>query len=507
MLSQDEVDDIAIDKELVAKEGFGEYMRQAWHVLEKVDCKWGWHNDAMADALQAVASGDIENLLINIPPGFTKSLSAASMFPSWDWINNPWRKYICATYGLDLTLRDARRHKRLVQSEWFQNRWGVGWDYERNKPLRGSLDRPGVYIPNEFSSAAGYFENNKGGYRFSAAVQAGVIGRHGNIIVGDDLVQGQDAKGRSAVTGEAIKKANEFWFDDLETRGLEDVRRILIMQRLHFDDPPSRCRKDGYSCLILPAEYVPSQKCFLHVTGFADPRTEEGELLHPDRFSAAILKKRKERLGDASYEAQFQQNPLPAKGGLFNVDTFKHWGVPGSKYPVLPPLHTMTLTQSWDMNFGEKLEAGSFVVGQVWARIGADHLLIHQVRGRWDVAETCAQLASVSADYKTFEKLVERKAAGPSVVRFLKNKISGFQLIDVSRSKTERVHAILPLFSGGNVFFPHPSIATFDVGAMELELRQFPLGSHDDQVDTLSQYLNENGYDSLSLLEEAMNNI
>jgi len=320
----------------------------------------------------------------------------------------------------------------------------------------------------------------------------------------DDLVKAQDAQGKAAIDAVAIRKANDFWFETMATRGLPEASRVGVMQRLHFEDTASKCIDAGYTVLELPAEFEPSRKCIVEVTGFEDPRTTEGDVLWPAMYGRDELDRRRASMGALAFESQYQQRPTPKGGAIFKAEDFQTWGVPGSRYPVLPRRRDMVLTQSWDMRFGDSQKAeSSFVVGQLWGQINADHLLLDQVRGRWDFVQSCEQLVGLSAAWpEAIEKIVERKANGEAVRSALKDRIPGIVLIDPEGGKDSRAFASQPYFRGKNVFLPPEHLAPWRK-EYEAELLSFPLGRHDDQVDATTQYLVNQGANAIGVFETA----
>src|SRR3954447_1688845 len=108
-----------------ARRSLFEFVVQAWHVLEPstpfVD---GIHVRAICEHLQAITEGRIPNLIINIPPGHAKSLLAAVLWPAWDWINRPQTRWLFASYSASLSVRDSAKCRRVVESPWYQERWG-----------------------------------------------------------------------------------------------------------------------------------------------------------------------------------------------------------------------------------------------------------------------------------------------------------------------------------------------------------------------------------------------
>jgi len=146
----------AIDTAL-AEKSLSQFVRQAWHVLEPAtDFVHGWHIDVICEHLEAVTNGQIKNLIINIPPGCMKSLLTSVMWPVWDWIAHPHRRYLTASYAQSLSTRDALKSRRLIQSEWYQQRWGdcFALTSDQNQKTR--------------------YENNKAGFRVALSVGGAV---------------------------------------------------------------------------------------------------------------------------------------------------------------------------------------------------------------------------------------------------------------------------------------------------------------------------------------------
>src|SRR5512143_851701 len=99
---------------------FAEYV---WPVVEPaIPFIKGWAIGAIAEHLEAVTNGEIRRLLINVPPGFTKSLMTDVFWPAWEWgpQNMPWMRYMCAAYSNHLTERDNMRCRNIVISDRYR---------------------------------------------------------------------------------------------------------------------------------------------------------------------------------------------------------------------------------------------------------------------------------------------------------------------------------------------------------------------------------------------------
>ena len=98
-----------------------EFVRQSWHVVEpSANFVGSWHIEAICEHLEAISSGDIKKLLINIPPRHSKSTIVSVMWPMWEWLTDPAQKFLCASYSGNLSIRDNLKARRLIQSPWYK---------------------------------------------------------------------------------------------------------------------------------------------------------------------------------------------------------------------------------------------------------------------------------------------------------------------------------------------------------------------------------------------------
>src|SRR5450759_2609391 len=271
-----------------ARRSLKAFMMQAWPVLEPatpfVD---GIHVEAICTHLQAVTEGRISNLIINVPPGHAKSLLTGVFWPAWAWIEHPESRWLFSSYREPLAIRDSLKCRRLIESDWYQQRWSSRFQLrdDQNQKQR--------------------FENDRTGYRVVVPMSAGT-GERGDYVVVDDPHSvdqaASDTERQSAV---------EWWNGSMATRlnDLSSGHKIVIMQRLHESDlTGDLLAKGGYDLLCLPAEFEPGRRCATSI-GWSDPRQESGELLWPEKVSRADLDGLKITLGSYRYAAQYQQRP------------------------------------------------------------------------------------------------------------------------------------------------------------------------------------------------------
>jgi len=146
---------------------FKEFVRQAWHILEpSTELSWNWSIDAIIEHLVAVTEGDIQKLVINVPPGSMKSLLTAVLWPMWTWGEvDPASRWLFSSYEATLTIRDSLKCRRLIRSEWYQRRYGHVFQILKEEDNKRK------------------FENNKTGFRQCLTPRGGGTGNRAGYIV------------------------------------------------------------------------------------------------------------------------------------------------------------------------------------------------------------------------------------------------------------------------------------------------------------------------------------
>lgn len=471
----------AFDVEAVRRRGFREFLRRGWPRVEPASLVWNWHLDAISEHLEAVTRREIRHLVINVPPGSSKSTAVSVLYPAWELACDPTRKFICASFDDALTLRDAGRCRTLVASDWFRQRW------------------PDVVIPSDrtASTAKSAWYTTAGGFRFSTTVKSSVTGHHAHTHIIDDPI---DPRGAAMASGNELSDVLEWYSQTLSTRFCELAQgaQVLIMQRLHQRDLAAEMIRAGATVLCLPMRFER-----LHPQRYMrDPRTEEGELLNPARFPEEEVVKLERILGPYGTASQLQQRPAPAGGKIFKKEWLRNF------WTVLPPGGEWTI--SVDCTF-KGTDGTDLVAFQVWYRVGAMYYLVDRWTERRDFEKTCADLGTFCERYpRAFDKLIENKANGPAVINALRKAISGFIEVNPEGGKEARAHAAVPAFASGNVLLPHPERAEYPdgrrgapwlrggvvdlnldaaEGSYEHTMLAFPNGLHDDDVDATTQFL------------------
>jgi predicted phage terminase large subunit-like protein len=457
----------ATDRELVARKGFIHFIRLAWpHLPEAGKLVEEPHIELIARHLEGLYYHPAAmDMVVNVPPGTSKSTICSVLFMAWVWTIDPTKKFMHVGYDESLQLRFAERSKELVMSDWYQARW------------------PEVEIVKGERSGAGFYENTKGGQRFSTMMGGKAVGRHAHILVFDDPHKPDDLNGDpDSVKAELVQAWTRF-NETFSTRraDAQTFKRLCIMQRLHVDDIAGKLVREEPDCvhLRLPMEYEPEAHC---ATVFGqDWRVLAGELLSPLRFPKHVVDKERRRLTARAFASQHQQRPTPAQGALFQREWFlrRHLTVPhGAKFMI-----------SVDSSLKDNKDSDYFVA-QVWAAVGAsDFYLCDQVRGRMLFSEQVEAIVALRKKWPHVGNIViEDKANGTAIVDTLRRKVPGVVAVNPEGGKVARANAAEPYLKAGNVsFVDAPWVDALD-GLIE-EAVAFPLGSHDDMVDAMSQAL------------------
>ncbi len=509
----DPPDDDSSDRELALKcsRDLRVFIREAWPLLEPARPFVGnWHIDCVAEHLMAVSAGELPRLLINVPPGTTKSSTAAVLWPSWEWMLSPHIRWIVASYAQTFAFRDSRKMRNLIQSRGGK---ATGTLFER-RGYQGVLALLGQgWGLAVDQNAKGRYDTTAGGMRLATSVDGQATGDHGDRIVVDDPLNPRQA--RSTADRENV---NEWWDETMSSRFIDDdAAAVIVHQRLHDADLTGHllARESGWHHLCLPAEYIAGHQ-FTYPAKVTlssgreidgDPRATPGELLDETRLSAKRLAKLAVDLGSYAYAGQFQQQPAPEGGGLFKRDWFTRRWRPGDLLRL--PLGFDRVIASWDMAFKDKASS-DFVVGQLWGFHGADCYLLAQVRARLDFPATLHAFAALHSfaphGPMAVAKLVEDKANGTAVIATLRRKVPAVIAIEPQGGKDARASAVAPRAEAGNVILPAadtipcPAFYIDEAGARhELapttvqdwvhEHASFPSGANDDMVDAFSQAL------------------
>lgn len=472
-----------LDKNL-AELSLIEYAELMWPVLEPGRVmKRGWAIEAICDHLEAVTYGYVKKLLINVPPGMMKSLLTQVIWPSWEWgpRNLPHLRYVSAAYSQDLTVRDNRRARQLIESELYQSMWG---------------DR--FHLAGDQNAKVKY-ENNHRGFRIATSVGGTATGERGDRFIIDDPHNVKTAESEVDLDSKAQ------WFTEVvpsRVNDLDESAFIVIMQRVHERDVSGLILAEGlpYVHLELPMEFETARRCHTVLIPegaerldppqrqlphtFTDPRQVEEELLFPERFTAKGVADLKQTLsawgGDYAIAGQLQQRPAPRGGGMFKRDAC------GDFIDVAPI--NCTWVRGWDIA-GSTRKNSPFTAGVKLGKApDGGYVIDHVTRERKEIEHAEAHIVATAKDdgHNVKQDLPQDPgSAGKSQKAHLGKALDGydFSITPESGEKADRAIPVASQWNNGNI-----KLVKGDWNNAFLnELATFPRGTYKDQVDALSR--------------------
>lgn len=456
-------------EKLDAEDNLIDFIKMMWPVLEPgtkfID---GWAVRAICEHLEAVTRGDINRLLINVPPGCMKSLTTNVFWPAWEWgpKRRPHLRYVAAAYAEQLTLRDNRKALALMKSPEYLERWGDRFTLDKDEQSKGK------------------FANLDMGFKLATAVGGSATGERGDRVIIDDPHNVKDAE------SEAKRKEALYWFSEVMPSRVNSEKSaiVIIMQRVHQDDISGLIieKELGYEHLCLPMHYEHNHphktKTFID---FHDPRTVDGELLWPELFPESRVT-RDERVmrsvgGEYAVAGQHQQRPAPRGGGMFQEDDFNFIDakdVPTSGHVV----------RGWDLA-ATKDGRGAFTVGCKMRRTREGNLYIEDIRrARETPAGVDAMILQAARDDGTGctqDLPQDPGAAGKAVKHHTAEILEGFSfhITTESGSKEDRARPLASQAEAGKI---HLVRAPWNREFLN-EACVFPAGKYKDQVDAASR--------------------
>ena len=285
------------------KDSLYEFFKEAWKVIEPdTELSENWHLEYLCEELEQILyrikykKPRGKDLIINIPPNTTKSSLITIIFPVWCWIHIPSLRFLTTSYSESLALTHAIKSRDIILSDWFIDLYGhlFKLKYDVNKKSE--------------------YANDKTGARIALGSGSSAIGKHGDIIIGDDPMNPKIAASQLET-----EKINRWWDNTISTR-LRDPsisQKIIVMQRLSREDLTGHClteKEETYRQICLPAELSnevkPVEIREKYVNG----------LLEPNRLNKIVLNSMRINLGSIEYAGQYDQIPAPLSGNLVKIE-------------------------------------------------------------------------------------------------------------------------------------------------------------------------------------------
>jgi predicted phage terminase large subunit-like protein len=416
-----------------------------------------WHINAIAHALEEVRAGRNNRLIINVPPRHLKSTIVSVALPAFLLGNDTSKRIMCVSYSQTLSAKLSRDAHQIMTSDWFRRAF------------------PHTMLGKETEEL---LETTRGGCRFATSVGASITGFGGDYIIIDDPLKPDEAPSEAA-----RNRVKDHYRQTLYSRLDDKVngKIIIVAQRLHDDDLCGHLMRDGdFTSLVIPA--IATENQTYDLVGGRKYHRKAGEVLHPEREPRSVLENLQRTVGAAAFAAQYQQDPVPPDGNMLKPAWIK-------TYRTLPSRDGGQLVLSLDTAMkGDP--ANDYSVGTIWLNKEGKRYLIEVVREKLDFPRLLNEARSLISRYAPNAVLIEDKGSGTSLAQTL--KLEGYPAIipikvPSSTDKVSRFAAVLPMFEAGDVLFPEDAPWLPD---LQRELFGFPHARYDDQVDSVSQYLN-----------------
>lgn len=464
----------------LCRDSFFDFVKEFWDVIIPDDFVCNWHIPYLCNELQQVAErvfrGERKeyDLVINIPPGTTKSTICSVMFPAWVWTRMPHAKIIGASYSLIPVASDlSRKNRDIVASEKYKRFFSIdGVDGEG-----GSLDL------REDQKTKHYFINSKQGMRYAVGVSGSVTGMHGHFLIVDDPIDPIGARSEAE-----IRSTNTWLFETLYNRKTNKMVTpvILIMQRLHVEDPTAAMLerlKGKVKYICLPAEWSAD----INPPELMEHYKQSNGLLDPIRLNREVLEGEK-MTGQYYYAGQFMQSPIPESGGMFDTKKLNFAS-------LNPNVRIVRKVRFWDK--AATPDDGCYTVGVLMGEEkrdnGSHYWVMDVVRGQWrsDIREQIIR-QTAEKDGLGVEIWIEQEpgSGGKESAENTIRNLAGFRVKaeKPTGDKVERADPFSAQVNGGNVTI---NLAGWNKDYVD-EMKFFgPTCKYKDQIDASSGAFNK----------------
>tara|TARA_R110000787_G_scaffold139196_3_gene252909 strand:+ start:1153 stop:2721 length:1569 start_codon:yes stop_codon:yes gene_type:complete len=416
------------------------------------------HHRLICEKLQEIEAGDINRLMIFMPPRHGKSELASRRFPAWFMGRNPNSSIIHASYGQELATDFGRDVREIVNSE------------EYSKVFEGKKLSQDATAANKWRIA-----DHRGEY-FAVGVGTSATGRGADLLIIDDPIKNRE-DADSLVERERVWG----WFRSTAFTRLQPNAKIIVIQtRWHDDDLSGRLIQqtednadlDDWEILRLSAEAMDD-----------DPiGRKKGEALWPEWYDKKALKEIRSVLGEREYHALYQQEPTRAEGSFFHTDWF-------DTYEHLPPHTTLRFYGTSDYATSERSGA-DYTVHIVFGVDPYDRIYVVDVwKKRAKPQDWIEAVIDLMKKWKVTQWGEERgqilNSVGPYLSQRMKERGTYCfrKQYTPSKDKTVRARSIQGRAQQGMILFPKGKNWAHEVIQT---LTSFPAGRHDDEVDCFS---------------------
>ena len=458
-------DDLIIDPDKASaelcKRSLAYFVKEFWDVIIEDDLEWGAHMDIMCNEVQEVYMRVINrepklyDLIINVPPGTSKSTIITVMAPAWSWTHDASLRHITGSYSDSLSTEHSVKSRDIIRSAKYKKYF------------------PDVVIKKDEDNKTNY-KTTKNGQRFATSVGGTVTGVHAHVITMDDPLNPKQAASQAE-----LGEANKYFDSTLSTRKVDKriTPLILVMQRLDANDPTGHIlekKKKGVRLIRLPAtdsaNVHPIELREYYVNGYLDPV----------RLGQDVLDEMLIDLGSYGYAGQFDQMPAPPGGLIWQRKWFNE--VPDDLFPDISS--AKEVGTDWDLAYTKEDNnaASAYITsGKINERI-----YLFDFDWKW------LEFPELIKWMKEHERphYIEAKASGKSAKQTLsKANVTAIEIkIKGGNDKVARARMASPTAESGVVYI-RKSMADKFFNDSKQGILFFPKNVYKDLADVLAQCL------------------
>ena len=392
---------------------------------------------------------------------------------AWTLIRNPWIKVVYATYSQARANAVSRQIRGLVA------RW---------TPIaRGSNN-------------VQRWETEEGGGLLAAGRGSAMTGFRSDFTVIDDPI-----KDMAEAQSEVIRETTVEWFSSVVLTRMSSLSQIIVIAtRWHKDDLIAHVQKPdvlGAAYVNIPAQATHEDDLLGRAVGEWLPSVQ-----NRSQHAWQLIKR---AVGTYVWQALYQGDPQVTGGSYLNPDKMDvlPWETvvyQDERTGAMLTLSRSVIIQSWDLTFGQigtngkkKASSGDYVAGHVYALIGQKFVLVDRVHERLTFTEQVSAILRMSARWPQTSRIyVEKAANGTAMLDTLKKRAALIKPVTPGGSKEVRALAAQPTVDEGNVAI----LDTVLDQKMIQEFRDFPFGPHDDDVDAMTQAINQAKVDYMKMV-------
>ena len=439
----------------ILRQDFASFIGKVFATINPgIEYEHNWHIELLSDYLISVEINEIKRLIINIPPRALKSVCVSVAWPAWILGHDPTKRIMVASYAQSLSIKHSLDTRLVMNSDWYAELF------------------PHTKLSKKHNLKS-KFMTTEHGFRMATSVGGMSTGEGGDILIIDD------PHNPSHIHSPKRRQNVVEWYEQSFSSRLNNKKKgaiVLVMQRLHEEDLCGYLLKNSpknWHLLKLP---VSADESITYQCGKNSYEYKSGSSLHRERYDTSILDKISEEMGRDNFAAQYMQTPIPLSNAILNYDDICWY----EKLDQEPNY----IVQSWDTAI-KTSEHSDYSVCTTWAVLGEHYYLIDMIRKKMAYPELKNKVRTLYDKFGTKILLIEDKGSGQSIIQDLRAEgIQSIVAIKPKFDKITRFASIVPLFQASIVKLPK----YLDNAALK-ELTSFPNVTHDDIVDSVSQFL------------------